>query len=119
MHSVTYWNAFQTMCLDLIFVLGQNLMVLRLSPSGARSASVQADNVLSEEQVQFSVTRHTPRRRPPTRRTLSDMEDSPKIADKRRKLDGDEQNRGATSMAKNRSTSEYIVVCYVTFCVHV
>ncbi len=55
--------------------------------------------MVPEEEVRFSVTRHTPRRHP-TRRTLSDLGDSPKNADKRRKLESEELSKGATGKSK-------------------
>ncbi|XP_064404247.1 pericentriolar material 1 protein-like isoform X4 [Halichondria panicea] len=60
------------------------------------SVSVQTGDVVPDEQLPFSVTRHTPRRNP-ARRTLSDTGDTPKSADKRRKLETEEHSRGATS----------------------
>ncbi len=81
--------------------------------------SVQTGDVVPGEQLPFSVTRHTPRRNP-ARRTLSDTGDTPKNADKRRKLETEEHSRGATSKSAGEresislySDDTYIVMLHV------
>ncbi len=65
--------------------------------------SVQTGDVVPGEQLPFSVTRHTPRRNP-ARRTLSDTGDTPKNADKRRKLETEEHSSRSKSAGEREST---------------
>lgn len=65
---------------------------LYCSPPAGSSSVKQSDTVVGpEERLNFTVTRHTPRRYPP-RRTLSVSDDSPQNVGKKMKLESEENS---------------------------